>query len=186
MKVRPVALIPSSIPDNIPQLLINREPLGLLLFDIELLGDCDVIIQEICLRLGDDWAEICTPGADKLTELTELPLKDEVDYTIPATDDTQAMETGDQDLNKDMTNELTGEELRTNDGTQPITDNIEKSTEADVGAVLKDSSCAIDDDSDVMGGASEEDGFGSAVAEAASPAASSDLSSVDEYDDVAS
>ena len=29
-------------------------------FDVELLGDCDVIINELCLRLGDDWSAICT------------------------------------------------------------------------------------------------------------------------------
>jgi len=48
LKVRPVALIPSSIPVEVPQILINREPLGHLTFDIELLGDCDVIIQHLC------------------------------------------------------------------------------------------------------------------------------------------
>ena len=43
-----------------PQILINREPLRHMTFDVELLGDCDVIINELCLRLGDDWSAICT------------------------------------------------------------------------------------------------------------------------------
>ncbi|XP_035224999.1 NAD-dependent protein deacetylase sirtuin-1-like [Stegodyphus dumicola] len=55
LKVRPVAMIPSSIPTNVPQILINREPLKHLTFDIELLGDCDVIIGEICHRLETEW-----------------------------------------------------------------------------------------------------------------------------------
>ncbi|XP_061398231.1 NAD-dependent histone deacetylase sirtuin-1 [Musca vetustissima] len=59
LKVRPVALIPSSIPNNVPQILINREQLHHLEFDVELLGDGDVIINQICHRLGDDWKEIC-------------------------------------------------------------------------------------------------------------------------------
>ena len=50
LKVRPVALIPNSIPLEVPQILINREPLQHLTFDVELLGDCDVIVQEICNR----------------------------------------------------------------------------------------------------------------------------------------
>lgn len=55
LKVRPVAMIPSSIPMNVPQILINREPLKHLTFDIELLGDCDVIIGELCRRLQSEW-----------------------------------------------------------------------------------------------------------------------------------
>lgn len=50
LKVRPVALIPNSIPENIPQILINREPLNHLNFDIELLGDCDIIVEYLCER----------------------------------------------------------------------------------------------------------------------------------------
>jgi NAD+-dependent protein deacetylase sirtuin 1 len=48
LKVRPVALIPSSIPADVPQILINREPLPHLSFDCELLGDCDVIVNQLC------------------------------------------------------------------------------------------------------------------------------------------
>ena len=50
LKVRPVALIPNSIPENIPQILINREPLSHLNFDVELLGDCDIILKHLCER----------------------------------------------------------------------------------------------------------------------------------------
>lgn len=46
-----------------PQILINREPLRHLNFDVELLGDCDVIVNELLLRLDSDdeaFADICT------------------------------------------------------------------------------------------------------------------------------
>ena len=43
-----------------PQVLINREPLKQLNFDVELLGDCDIIIQELCKRLGPSWHSVCT------------------------------------------------------------------------------------------------------------------------------
>lgn len=72
LKVRPVALIPSSIPPNVPQILINREPLKHLTFDVELLGDCDVIIKELCSRLGEDWLQVIgTQHA--LQQIVELP-----------------------------------------------------------------------------------------------------------------
>ncbi|KAL5019394.1 hypothetical protein ScPMuIL_005116 [Solemya velum] len=63
LKVRPVALIPNSLPADIPQILINREPLRHLQFDVELLGDCDVILNELCRRLGDQWAVHCDKPA---------------------------------------------------------------------------------------------------------------------------
>lgn len=48
LKVRPVALIPSSINAEIPQILINREQLDHFTFDVELLGDSDIIINQLC------------------------------------------------------------------------------------------------------------------------------------------
>ncbi|XP_075072542.1 NAD-dependent protein deacetylase sirtuin-1 [Mixophyes fleayi] len=72
LKVRPVALIPSSIPHEVPQILINREPLPHLHFDIELLGDCDVIINELCQRLEGKYTELCTNSL-KLSQITERP-----------------------------------------------------------------------------------------------------------------
>lgn len=48
LKVRPVALIPTTLPSHVPQILINREPLPQCHFDVELLGDCDVIINHLC------------------------------------------------------------------------------------------------------------------------------------------
>lgn len=48
LKVRPVALIPGSVPPNVPQILINRERLDTSRFDVELLGDADVIVNQLC------------------------------------------------------------------------------------------------------------------------------------------
>ena len=39
-------------------MLINREPLRHMSFDVELLGDCDVIISELCQRLGGSWSSL--------------------------------------------------------------------------------------------------------------------------------
>ncbi|KAK2584401.1 hypothetical protein KPH14_006783 [Odynerus spinipes] len=59
LKVRPVALIPSSIPSHVPQILINRESLPHLKFDVELLGDGDIIINQLCHLMGDSYKEVC-------------------------------------------------------------------------------------------------------------------------------
>ncbi|XP_068183234.1 NAD-dependent protein deacetylase sirtuin-1 isoform X1 [Antennarius striatus] len=72
LKVRPVALIPNSIPHEVPQVLINREQLPHLNFDVELLGDCDVIVNELCHRLGGDFEQLCF-NTVRLTEITEKP-----------------------------------------------------------------------------------------------------------------
>ncbi|KAL0964225.1 hypothetical protein UPYG_G00321070 [Umbra pygmaea] len=72
LKVRPVALIPTSIPHDVPQVLINREQLPHLNFDVELLGDCDVIVNELCHRLGGDFEQLCY-NALRLNEITEKP-----------------------------------------------------------------------------------------------------------------
>jgi NAD-dependent deacetylase sirtuin 1 len=57
LKVRPVALVPNLIDPKIPQILINKESLGKFNFDVELLGNSDDIVEELCYRLGEDWVK---------------------------------------------------------------------------------------------------------------------------------
>jgi hypothetical protein len=40
------------IPHSVPQIVINKTPIRHMEFDIQLLGDCDVIVPELCRRLG--------------------------------------------------------------------------------------------------------------------------------------
>jgi len=71
LKVRPVALIPCALPNNVPQILINREPLRHMVFDVELLGDCDIIVNQLCHMLGPEWTEdICY--REPLKEISRL------------------------------------------------------------------------------------------------------------------
>lgn len=63
---------PDSVPHEVPQVLINREQLPHLNFDVELLGDCDVIVNEICHRLSGDFEQICY-NTQRLSEITEKP-----------------------------------------------------------------------------------------------------------------
>lgn len=55
LKVAPVADIVDKIPQNIPQILINRDPIDHCNFDISLLGYCDDVAALVSHRLGDDW-----------------------------------------------------------------------------------------------------------------------------------
>ncbi|KAB5518811.1 DHS-like NAD/FAD-binding domain-containing protein, partial [Coniochaeta sp. 2T2.1] len=52
LKVAPVSEVVSFLPPNVPQIYISRTPVGHVNFDIDLLGDCDVVVAEMCRRLG--------------------------------------------------------------------------------------------------------------------------------------
>jgi len=56
LKVAPVAKIPASLANSgrsVPQILINRELVGYpFRFDVELLGNCDTVVQELMRRLA--------------------------------------------------------------------------------------------------------------------------------------
>ncbi|KAL3896205.1 MAG: hypothetical protein SGCHY_004226 [Lobulomycetales sp.] len=57
LKVAPVADIVSRVPFHVPQILINREPNTKYLFDVQLLGNCDEICQELAGRAYTDVPE---------------------------------------------------------------------------------------------------------------------------------
>ena len=84
-QVRPVALIPSSISPEVPQILINREPLSHLTPDVELLGDCDGIINQICLKLGDGWEDpVHKPELFETQELEPAKPGEDIAQLLPS------------------------------------------------------------------------------------------------------
>ncbi|KAJ1324929.1 NAD+-dependent protein deacetylase SIR2 [Microdochium nivale] len=54
LKVAPVSEVASFLPANVPQIYISRTPVNHINFDIDMLGDCDVVVSELCRRLGWD------------------------------------------------------------------------------------------------------------------------------------
>jgi NAD-dependent deacetylase sirtuin 1 len=56
LKVQPVASIIDYLPHHVPQILINREAVTHVQFDVELLGNCDAITTYLSYKLG--WQEI--------------------------------------------------------------------------------------------------------------------------------
>ncbi|OJD14796.1 hypothetical protein AJ78_04884 [Emergomyces pasteurianus Ep9510] len=72
LKVAPVAEVPGILPRNVPQILISRDPVSHIDFDIEMLGECDVVVSELCRRAGWDLEhEMIPKGQTVEVELNE-------------------------------------------------------------------------------------------------------------------
>ncbi|KAF9917651.1 NAD-dependent histone deacetylase sir2 [Linnemannia zychae] len=62
LKVAPVSSIIDALPANVPQILINRTPLTHMEFDVQLLGDSDTIVAELCRMAGWELKHEKLPG----------------------------------------------------------------------------------------------------------------------------
>ncbi|EFR03720.1 hypothetical protein MGYG_09135 [Nannizzia gypsea CBS 118893] len=72
LKVAPVAEVPGIIPSDVPQIHISRTPVSHIEFDVDMLGDCDVVISELCRRAGWDLQHDMIPkGQQVQVEQTE-------------------------------------------------------------------------------------------------------------------
>lgn len=56
LKVAPVADIVDKVRPEVPQILINKDPIQHCNFDVSLLGYCDDVVSYLCHRLGSEWA----------------------------------------------------------------------------------------------------------------------------------
>jgi NAD+-dependent protein deacetylase SIR2 len=68
MKVAPVSEIPGFVPSTIPQIYISRDPIYHINFDVNLLGDCDTVVAELCRRAGWELKHEMVPE-DQKTEV---------------------------------------------------------------------------------------------------------------------
>ncbi|KAL2119769.1 hypothetical protein VTJ04DRAFT_6730 [Mycothermus thermophilus] len=72
LKVAPVSEVVPFLPPHIPQIYISRTPVSHVNFDIDLLGDCDVVVAELCRRAGWDLKhEMIPEGQVVETKLVE-------------------------------------------------------------------------------------------------------------------
>ncbi|KGO37944.1 Sirtuin family [Penicillium expansum] len=71
LKVAPVAEVPGILPRNVPQIYISRTPVSHTEFDIDLLGDCDVVVSELSRRAGWDLQHHMIP-ADEKVDITSV------------------------------------------------------------------------------------------------------------------
>ncbi|KAI0004421.1 SIR2-domain-containing protein [Xylariaceae sp. FL0662B] len=68
LKVAPVSEVVGFLPPHVPQIYISREPVTHANFDIDLLGDCDIIVAELCRRAGWNLNHEMVP-ADQLPDI---------------------------------------------------------------------------------------------------------------------
>jgi len=55
LTVKPVSMIPDFVRSEVPQIYISREAIVDIEFDIQLLGDCDTVVAELCHAAGAGW-----------------------------------------------------------------------------------------------------------------------------------
>ena len=53
---------PGHIPHDVPQIVINKTPITHMQFDVQLLGDSDTIVAELCRKLGWELEHSQLPG----------------------------------------------------------------------------------------------------------------------------
>lgn len=70
LKVAPVSDVVPYLA-QIPQLYISREPVTHVEFDVDLLGDCDVVVSELCRRLGWDLVHEMIPN-DQVVDVQKI------------------------------------------------------------------------------------------------------------------
>ena len=66
LKVAPVSEIIPYLPAHIPQMYISRTPVSHVNFDVDMLGDCDVVVAELCRRLGWELEHEMVPKGQKV------------------------------------------------------------------------------------------------------------------------
>jgi NAD+-dependent protein deacetylase SIR2 len=71
LKVAPVSELVPFLHPHIPQIYISRTPVNHHNFDIDLLGDCDVVVAELCRRAGWDLQHEMVPKDQIVDVVTE-------------------------------------------------------------------------------------------------------------------
>ncbi|KAH0544958.1 hypothetical protein FGG08_000884 [Glutinoglossum americanum] len=66
LKVAPVSEVIGYLPSNVPQMYISRTPVNHINFDLDFLGDCDVVVAELCRRLNWDLEHEMIPKDQKI------------------------------------------------------------------------------------------------------------------------
>ncbi len=66
LKVAPVSEVVPYLPANIPQMYISRTPVSHVNFDVDMLGDCDIVVTELCRRAGWDLMHEMVPENQKV------------------------------------------------------------------------------------------------------------------------
>ncbi|KAI8347297.1 hypothetical protein B0O80DRAFT_217367 [Mortierella sp. GBAus27b] len=77
LKVAPVSDIMHQLPHGVPQILINRTPNRQMEFDVQLLGNCDAIVAELCRMAGWELKHEKLPnGTSNVADMQKYTNKD--------------------------------------------------------------------------------------------------------------
>ncbi|KAI0898939.1 SIR2-domain-containing protein [Annulohypoxylon nitens] len=82
LKVAPVSEVVPYLPPHIPQIYISRTPVSHINFDIDLLGDCDVVIAELCRRAGWELKHKMVPPGQVINTKVEEGYKSRHIFTV--------------------------------------------------------------------------------------------------------
>ncbi|KAK7421504.1 NAD-dependent histone deacetylase sir2 [Neonectria magnoliae] len=82
LKVTPVSEIVSWLPSHVPQIYISRQAVSHINFDIDLLGDCDVVVTELCRRLNWPFKHEMVPKGQKIDTQTEEGYKSRHNFEV--------------------------------------------------------------------------------------------------------
>lgn len=78
MKVAPVSEIPGYLPANVPQIYISKDPIHHINFDVNLLGNSDTVVLELCRRAGWTLEHDMIPEDQKIEVLPADEINDNV------------------------------------------------------------------------------------------------------------
>ena len=82
LKVTPVSEIVSWLPGDVPQIYVSRQSVSHINFDIDLLGDCDVVVAELCRRLGWPLRHEMVPSDQRVNVHAEEGFKSRHVFTV--------------------------------------------------------------------------------------------------------
>lgn len=82
LKVTPVSEIVSWLPSNVPQIYVSRQSVSHINFDIDLLGDCDAVVAELCRRLRWPLEHEMVPEGQRIDVRTEEGFKNRHTFTV--------------------------------------------------------------------------------------------------------
>ncbi|KAH6690681.1 DHS-like NAD/FAD-binding domain-containing protein [Plectosphaerella plurivora] len=71
LKVTPVSEIVSWLPSHVPQICISLDPIQHMNFDIDLLGECDIVVAELARRVGFPLTHDMIPANQAVSVATE-------------------------------------------------------------------------------------------------------------------
>ncbi|KAI9051177.1 hypothetical protein LZ554_005279 [Drepanopeziza brunnea f. sp. 'monogermtubi'] len=82
LKVAPVSEVVPYLPAHIPQMYISRTPVSHVNFDVDMLGDCDVVVAELCRRAGWDLEHEMIPKDQKVEVKLEEGFHSRYKFTV--------------------------------------------------------------------------------------------------------